>query len=493
VLESETPLSRRTLLKGAAVAAGTAAATGALPGLAQASTRHADTTTVTFWDNYVTQAPWVNNEIRIFEAANPGITIRRTTQISTSYPNLFALAIKSGNEPDTFVIPFTPALNAQVANGWLAPLDKYAGPSFKSRFPAGTFHEGSNMFGAKLYSAPLAGNAPILLLYIHNGVFRQAGLTNPDGSVRVPRTWQEMTAAAAAIAKKSGGSTYGFGFGNQATVFLGFWIDLLCRGAGAPAGLLQIGGIDYRVGKSTFSTNPAYLQAINLMLDWKSKGHVYPNAMSIGDETARAFFERGKFGMLGDGIWCEAEWTSHGFTDYSVTTLPSPTMQPRAYYYYTPGGFQFGLSPTAKNPAAAFKWLDHLYSVEAGKRYVEMGNDLSAFPQNNKAKSISFKPFAEYVATAKDALPGPDPTIRNPAAANVIQAPVTPNIFQIISGAYTGQITDVKGALVTLDAAQNKALAAGIAAAQAKGFKVSINDFIFSDWNPTKPYITKPR
>jgi hypothetical protein len=38
-----------------------------------------------------------------------------------------------------------------------------------------------------------------------------------------------------------------------------------------------------------------------------------------------------------------------------------------------------------------------------------------------------------------------------------------------------------------------KAQQAGIDAAKQKGANVSLDDYIFADWDITKPYITKPK
>ncbi len=76
-MDISTPISRRALL--AAGAAGAALA-GALPRPTYAASprvgARAGTTTVTFWDTFVTQAPWMENEIKIFETQHPDIQTR---------------------------------------------------------------------------------------------------------------------------------------------------------------------------------------------------------------------------------------------------------------------------------------------------------------------------------------------------------------------------------------------------------------------------------
>ena len=62
--------------------------------------------------------------------------------------------------------------------------------------------------------------------------------------------------------------------------------------------------------------------------------------------AARAFFERGKFGMTVGGVWNQPEWTQHKFTDYSLVTLPSPTATPKGYYYADP----VGNGPSSRSP-----------------------------------------------------------------------------------------------------------------------------------------------
>jgi ABC-type glycerol-3-phosphate transport system substrate-binding protein len=481
--------NRRRFLQGAATIAGALTMARAGPGVSYAAAARKGAVTINYWDWFVSQAPWVDNEIKLFQAAHPGIIIRKTTNVANQYANLFALAVKSGNEPDVFMIPHTPDLNDQVARGWMMPVDKWASAAWRARFPQGTFHEGSNMFNGKLYTAPLGGDAPWLQLYINHRIFRNAGLINRDGSVRLPRTWDDVSRAAAAIVKKSGGSTYGLGFGNSQNFILAWWLELFVRGAGAPGGA---DSLDNRVGKWTYATDRNYMDVIDLLLEWKNKGYFYPNSMSISDETARAFFERGKFGMTVGGVWNQAEWTQHHFTDYSLVTLPTPGATPKGYFYYTPGGHFIALSAKTKHPDEAWAWFDWIYSPAAGKRWVEMGEDLSIFPEDDNPKFIKFKPFAEYVATRKYNLPGPDPSVRNPQTSHVIQGAVHPDVNDLMAGIYTGQIKDIKGALASLAARYQKALTDGIVQARKQGYKVSLRDYIFPDWAITKPYYTKP-
>jgi ABC-type glycerol-3-phosphate transport system substrate-binding protein len=479
-------MQRRTLIKAAVAAAFT-------PALAACGSdeKAAAGSQVTSWDWLVSQADWMDNEIKLFQAAHGGNTIKKTTQVTDKYPDLFALAARGGTAPDVFQIARTPTIQEQVSNGWLLPLDKWATESWKSKFGPGWFGEGGNTLGGKTYSAPFNGAGSNLQLYCHHGLFKQAGLANADGSPQLPKTWDDVTRAAEAITSKSGGKAFGLGFGNSQGGALSWLTEIFTRGAGSVGGT---NNLDYRVGKWTYSTDRNYADFIGLLLDWKRRGFIFPTAMSASDEQARAFFAQGKFGMIVNGVWSQAAWKESKFTDYSLVTLPTPTATPQGYFYYGQGSSarMFGISAKTANPDEAFAWLDWLYSKEAGQRWVKAGLGLSAYAENNDPSLIDFAPFAQYVATSTTNLPGPDPILRNPELAKVKVDAVKPDINDVLAGLYTGQLKDVGKALSELDGRLNKAQEDGVAAAAKAGAKVSMADYVFADWDPTKPYTVKP-
>ena len=489
-------MSRRSFLRGTSWIAGSAALSGTVsschngllkPSSSTSNGVHGSTVTITYWDWWVTQAVWVDDEIKRFEQAHPHIKIAKVTNAVNIYGNLLNLSAQSNKLPDVFMVSTQPTLSEQVKHGWLKNLDAYAGVSWRSRFPAHSFIEGNNELGGHLYTAPLAGNAPTYQLYINNKVFRAAGLTNPDGSVLLPHTWDDVTHAAETITQKGHGNVYGLGFGNGSFGLLPWWLDLFVRAAGSPAGS---SGLDYRTGKYTYATDRNYGDCIALLMEWKRKGFIYPDAMSIGDEAARALFEQGKFGMTVGGVWNQSEWNSHHFTDYSLVTLLGPQETPLAYFYHSGGGSFVGISAKSAFAPEAWQWFDWLYSPEAGKRFVEKGIDLSIYPQNNDPHAITLAPFAQYVATSSKMLLGPDPGVRNPQTAQVglLMKTVKPDISDTLVGIYTGQIQDVQSALSSLASNSQQSLDDAIKQAQQQGYKVSQADYVFSDWDPLKPY-----
>jgi ABC-type glycerol-3-phosphate transport system substrate-binding protein len=479
-------ISRRDFLSAAAAFGGATVLTDALAACGSAGLP-AGGVAVDSWDWWVSQSPWLDNEIRLFEQVHGKVQVRRTVNAISSYDRLFTLAERSKSVPDVFMITtLSVPVNEQVGKRWLHPLDRWATSSWRRLFPAYSFVEGSNMFGHKVYSAPLTKQAPWVQLYINNAVFRSAGLTNPDGSAKVPKTWDDVTRFAEIINRKSGGATYGLGFGNGSFPILPWWVESFVRAAGSPGGST---GPDLRSGTYTFGSDRNYQDFATLLLEWKRKGYVYPSSVSISDEIARAYFERGKFGMTIGGVWNQAEWKHHGFSDYTLTTLIGPGPQRKGYFYSSPGGSVMAMASSTQHPDQAWEWLNWFYSVGAGQRWVQQYNeDLSVHPQNNDASKIHFKPFAEYVALQNLAIPGPAASVRNPEAAYVVVSPVQPDFGTILTGVYTEQIKDIRSALSELDGRLQASLDQGIKLAQHQGHSVSSGDYIFPDWNITRPY-----
>ena len=164
-------MSRRELLRAAAALGGSAAAVALVQACSTGqSSQPAKTSTggpavtINHWDYYVSQTPYIVNEIKLFEAANPGIKIKRTINASTTYDQLFSLAQRSGNLPDTFITALAIPLNDQAAKGWLQPLNKWATGTWQRQFPPFSFVEGINTFGGKIYTAPFGGHSPFLQL-----------------------------------------------------------------------------------------------------------------------------------------------------------------------------------------------------------------------------------------------------------------------------------------------------------------------------------------
>lgn len=370
--------------------------------------------------------------------------------------------------PDTRFLGDAPAINEQVADGWLSPLNDYVDEAWVKAFPPYSFVEGVNMIDGKIYSAPFEANtAPWIFLFINNQVFKDAGLVDDNGDALIPKTWDDVTTYAKQISESSGGKVTGLGFGNGAFNLFSWRWTVFCTAESPTAAF----NMDYRTGKYTMSSDPLATEFLELMVSWKNDGLFFPSSMTIDDETARVYFAQGQFGMTVGGVWNQPGWASDGFTDYSITTMIGKTETPKAYFYSSPGGKFWVMNSKPENPDAAAAWLRWLYSPDAGARYAqEFAIGLSVFPEANDPAKIKDQNFANYVAASEGRqIAGPQPGVRNPEVSAVIPDSVTPGAGDIAAGVFTDQIKDIAGALKTLEDAMNAAQTKAIDAAVAGG------------------------
>jgi ABC-type glycerol-3-phosphate transport system substrate-binding protein len=453
---------------------------------------------VTHWDWYVAASPALENEIKLFQQANPGITIKRTNNVKENYDNLFNLAEKGGNAPDVFAIPGQPSFAEQVASGRMADLTKFADwEAFKKTFPdpVQNFAEGTNTISGKTYSAPLGStnDGMWIMLWVNTKVFKDAGIVDASGNAKLPQTAEDILAACEAIKTKSGGKVYGYGFAGKSDVW--HWTTYL----GSLSGNLDAtggaeGGFDTKTGKYVHATNPIFKNSINLLLQMRDKGYILPDSATIDDEAIRVPFVQGRFGMYLNGSWIVGSLRKidPNFKDFAPVQVPLiGTSEPKSFFYTGPGGSGYAIHAKSKNADAAWRWFRWLHTPEVGERMLKSGNGTSIFPQANKPDLLDDPVQRQLLVLGpKFSRVGPQPVLRNPDVGKVQPKKINPELKQVVQGIYTGQITDLDQALKDLDAAKQKSLEQAIADAKTAGAKVSLEDYIFPDWDPTQNYVT---
>jgi multiple sugar transport system substrate-binding protein len=65
---------------------------------------------------------------------------------------------------------------------------------------------------------------------------------------------------------------------------------------------------------------------------------------------------------------------------------------------------------------------------------------------------------------------------------------IRPNLGEIVQGALSGTVSDWKGALKDLSDKLTAERDRAIKVVQGKGVKVSVDDWIFANWDTTKDY-----
>ncbi|MGI5170197.1 ABC transporter substrate-binding protein [Spirillospora sp. CA-253888] len=477
-------MSRRGFLSGAAGLGGLALLS-ACGGGSSAGAKG----TITHWDKWTTQQSWVKKEMERFQKAT-GIQVDRTLQASGNLEDLLNLAARGGNLPDVFMVA-RDRLDEHIKQGHVLALNKYATADWQKTFPAHSFVNGVNAADGKIYSAPFTGFGPELQLYINNKVFKDAGLVDSSGQVLLPKTWDDVTRAAEQITRKGNGSVHGIGFGNSAFPIINYWIKPFLAGSGNPVSVPPSvpDGLDLRTGKFTRYTDRTYTDFLNLFLEWKNKGYIMPSSLSIDDEISRQQFARGKFGMIVGGVWNQPGWIELGFTDFSTVAMVTPDGQQKSSYYHGAGSVMLAISADSKRPDEAWEWFKWWHGKDAATRFVQdLKGDISVHPEANDPSKIDLAPFKQYVEAAKLVIPGPQPSLRNPATIHVVPDQAKPTFDDFCTGVYTGQIKDVEGGLRKLAEDLEGKFEDALKKAKDKGHKVSREDYVFADWDLTKPY-----
>jgi ABC-type glycerol-3-phosphate transport system substrate-binding protein len=464
---------------GAAPEAPAAVGSGSAPGAASAAASSAPASSaaavsagtpveLVWWDGWTTQEPWILNEIKLFQEANPGITVKRIKQ--PKIDDALKAAFQDKSLPDLW--PNGGAdLKKQVAEGWLTPISDFPDyQEFVNSFPRPKvdFVNGSNILGGKTYGAPFEARGGMWnLLYVNTRVFKDAGIVDDKGEAKVPQTLDEMIDACRQIKDKSGGQVFGFAspFSEFLGAFFPWWWGVR---SGAP-----FDGSDPKTGKSIYGQNKVFNRILEFVALGRDEGWIHPQSASGNDESIRALFAEGEVGIIPGGSWNMNGWkdTHPDFKEYRP--FPPPlieTEQQRGWYDAGHGGNFLAISSSTRQTEAAWKLFKWLQSKEASRRWVESGNGSSLWPENNDPRLMGSPQQQEYfqLNTAQSRV-APYKTEPNPDMDKVAFPASKPDEVAILQGVFSGQISDVDAALKELGAAKDQAREQGFADAKKAG------------------------
>jgi ABC-type glycerol-3-phosphate transport system substrate-binding protein len=288
-----------------------------------------------------------NNQVKQFEAANPGIKVK-SVQYQWTGPT-FAAKLAAGTLPTVFTVPFTDA-RTLGANGQLADLTKAVKglPYFKKYNPA-VIAEGTTSKG-KIIAVPTAAYAQAL--HYNRKLFTQAGL-DPN---KPPTTWAEVSAYAKQIAQKTGMTGYAQMGKDDNTA--GWILTTMVYSLG---GRMETGsGTE---AKATLD-NPQSEQALNMLKTMRWSDNSMGSNFDYGWSDINQAFASGTVGMYISGSDVFTNLVQASNIDpsiYGLTSLPTAQGNPKASVLA--GGTLAAVRPDAKADqiAAAVKWIDFYY------------------------------------------------------------------------------------------------------------------------------------
>lgn len=413
-------------------------------------------------------------------------------QIGTVVP----LGIRNGTAQDVFSLPLSVSGAYAVANGWVQPIDDYIPDiqTWKAGFPAGAFLEGLNVFGGKTYGLPYnSGRTSGANLLYDVPTLQDAGF-DPASK---PMSWDDMRQAALKITQAGNGSRYGWIIGGSQVNRWALVVRGLAQSSGAAGGGSALwADLDFRTGEYLFDTD-AYVGAIELLLAMQKDGSAFPGLVGMNAPQARAFTAQGAASMILQGPWCVPQWEIEA-PAFNFGSARTPAMDP------SNGGPQIvsavaseyntmWLWKGSRNQQLAADLFHYLGTVEGQTDWVNVVGpaDPPILPAAVQTAKISVR-SQQVLKLGEDTVRvGPNPLVRKPALVDAIAAykAPTPGFAGTVQGLYSGQLSDVKQAMIKVKSQMNSALDAALAEAKKAGSDVSRDDLVFANWDPSRDYV----
>ena len=458
-------------------------------GQEEGAAKEGEKTVVTIWNWSQEQQEFFNEMSARFEAENPDIDIQWTTYIESQFRDSLPLALRAGSGPDIFWTVPDEELTSFIQQGWIQPIEESIDADFLKQFNPSVMVEGAMYFNGKLYTLPYYNRFASLngLMFYNKDVLKMAGL---DPETSVPKTYSELREITKKVTEAGKGKFYGITWsGNPGQELHRINNGLLATGAPS-SGDIRYGhpGYDYRTGQFT-AASEGHQEVYNLLKAMVDDGSVTPGWTSSDKSTTRALFGQNKVAFYFDGEWMKGVWDGMGFEnlDFGVAEAPIPDSGRRTYRQMSVAHGDVVVSAFTKDYEATMRVYKWLHSTEYQSELLTRG---FAFPGNMNVDydSIIQDEFRKKVLHfAEDTIIHPDPKLRNPETAKVAWPDVHPNINEIMVSALASGEDYLKLAK-QLDTEMKRQLERNIERAKSEGADVSMEDFIFPDWDPMKDY-----
>lgn len=475
------PLSRRRFLQatGLAVTATTLAACGGSDGPGDEPGKPAGP--ITWWDQFQPLADLEKDLFATYEKET-GVKVDYTVYNPEKQGQALQLAKQSGELPDVFTLAGLGIPPAQLqAAGWFAPLE--LSDEAKGKLPEGALLTGLTDFDGKTYSFPqFSFRQHTTLTWFSSDVLEQAGLD----SATPPTSYDDFRAACRSIQKKGGGKTAGVLLPLQFTDRMGAHLQDLAQAAGHTGE-----AFDWKTGAFAYHSD-AFVQALDFLLSLKKDKVLFSASSSMDARKGRARWAAGSAGFFFDGPWnigVVVDDFAKIADKTGVGTVPVPEAGTSPQLYAGPQGGTFWVKADSESVSAASELLGRIldpeYQIGLAENMDQPPIDLEAVKKADvhDAYKQATELFAEQVFLA------PSPVVKNPEVAKV-QAEmktIDPDLGTIVQGAFSGDVTDVRGALKKLSDQSEAERERALKKVQAKA-EVSVDDWTFANWAPGADY-----
>ncbi|MCT9082626.1 ABC transporter substrate-binding protein [Streptomyces fulvoviolaceus] len=323
----------------------------------------------------------VEDVVKAFEKANPGVKVRYTTSGADQYQQQIRTQLSSGTAPDVMSVwpgNGNPGATYVLAKpGYLRDLsDQPWAAKMPDAIKSVAQYEG------KTYNA-IFGQNGIGAVY-NQQAMAKAGLTPPD-------TWTKLLAFCKAAKAKG---TPAFALGNQDN-----WVTQLVLYALVAT---TVYGPDrdfdqkMQAGQATFAQSP-WTTALDKYLTMEKTGCFQKNPLGTNYEASQALAATGKTLGIIQGNWVIAllkQQNPQGtFTLRALPAIddPAETLIPAA------AGAGYGVNAKAKNEELALKFVNFVMSPEGMNLFVKKQGGLPSLPDTGYAVDPSLSELSTFI------------------------------------------------------------------------------------------------
>jgi len=227
--------------------------------------------TIVYWTHDDAARTKLENElIEKFQAANPHITVERSTRSAQKQIELVQTAFAANEGPDMFNLPIENQY-AYITNGRVAPID-YVAAGFKSKQDMlDKYMDGildTVTVDGEVYGLPL--ELTNWAIYVNKKVFASAGL---DAEKDYPKTWEQMADVSEKLVIRDGDILVRRGFDFRYPYYLIMFVPMV----------EQLGGSLLSAdGKKAIINDDAWIKALTFMQEWGPLGR------NLGSTTYQA-------------------------------------------------------------------------------------------------------------------------------------------------------------------------------------------------------------
>ncbi|WP_328974410.1 ABC transporter substrate-binding protein [Streptomyces canus] len=327
----------------------------------------------------------VEDVVKAFEKANPGVKVRYTTSGADQYQQQIRTQLSSGTAPDvmsvwpgngnpgaTYVLAKPGYLRDLSDQPWAAKMP----PAIKS----------VAQYDGKTYNA-IFGQNGIGAVY-NQQAMDKAGLTPPD-------TWTKLLAFCRAAKAKG---TPAFALGNQDN-----WVTQLVLYALVST---TVYGPDrdfdqkMQSGRVTFEKSP-WTTALDKYLTMEKTGCFQKNPLGTNYEASQGLAATGKTLGIVQGNWVIALLKGKNpqgtftFKALPATDEPSTTLIPAA------AGAGYGVNAKAKNGQLALKFVNFVMSPQGMNLFVKKQGGLPSLPDTGFAVDPSLTELSTFIKASR--------------------------------------------------------------------------------------------